>query len=107
MTPSTVKYLALVAMILAMAYAGLGDRYCSRCTYRFKCERSMHKRMILLFFFHVTTIGAHHCVGSVIGTMISCCCNNSSSALSLSRYANGIERGVLMQNGLASWVRDM
>ena len=101
------KYLALVAAISAMVSGGLGDMYCSHCTYRFKCERSTHIWMFSVFFFGVTTIGAHHSVAYVIGAMISCTCNSSSSALSLSRYANGIERGVLTQNGLGSSVREM
>ena len=62
-------------------------------------------QMFSVFFFGVTTIGAHHSVASIIGAIMFCCCNNSSSVLSLSQYANGIEHGVLMQNGLASSVR--
>ena len=67
---STVKYLALAAAILAMASAGVGDMYRSHCTYRFKCERSPQMRMFSVFFFGVTTMGAHHSIASVIGAIM-------------------------------------
>ena len=43
----------------------------------------------------------------MIGAMMFCLCNNSNSSLSLSQYMKGIERGVLMQNGFASFVNEM
>ena len=99
------KYLALAAAISAMASVGVGDMYCYHCMYQFKCERSTHMWMFSVFFFRVTTMGTHHSIASVIGAIMFCCCNSSSSVLSLSRYANDIEHGVLTQNGLASWDR--
>ena len=50
---------------------------------------------------------AHHSVTSVTGAMMFCCYRRSSSALSLSRKANGMERGVETQKGLASLVNEM
>ena len=64
-------------------------------------------RMLSEFFLGVTTIGAHHSVASVISVTMFCLCNNSSSALSLSRYMNGIERGVFTQKGLALSVSEI
>ena len=92
-----------------MACAGcrLGDMHRSCYTYRLKCERLTHIGMFLVFFFGIITIGAHHSVASMIDAMISGCCNSSSPVLSLSQYANGIERSVMTQNGLASLVKDM
>ena len=64
-------------------------------------------RILSVFFFGVTTMGAHHAVASVTGVMTFCDSNKSSSDFSLSRYAIGMERGVLMQNGFASVVKDI
>ena len=55
----------------------------------------------------MTTIGAHHSVGSVTGEITPCSCNRSNSAFSLSRKANGIARGVWTQNGWVSFVSVM
>ena len=52
-------------------------------------------------------MGAHHSVASATGAMMCCICSNSNSALSSSRWANGIDLGVLMQKGLASAVSKM
>lgn len=52
-------------------------------------------------------MGAQHSVASVTGAIIFSLSNTSSSVLSLSRYMNGIVRGVPTQKGLASAVSDM
>ena len=101
------KTFVLSAAMSATAWAGVGDSYLSHLTYLFKRERSTHIRMPSVSFLGVTTIGAHHSVGSVTGSMMPCVWSTISSALSLSRYANGTDRGVLMQKGLASSVSDM
>ena len=55
----------------------------------------------------MTTIDVHHSVGSVTRAVMPLLWSRSNSALSLSRYANGTDRGVSTQNGLASLVRAM
>ena len=91
----------------ATTCAGVSDWYRSWRTYRFRCERSTQRRILSVFFLGVTTIGADHSVGWVTGVMMPCACRCSSLALSLTQYAKGTERGVLMQNGLASEVSVM
>ena len=90
----SIKYCEASAAISAMASAGVGDMYCSCCTYRFKCERCTHMQMFSVFFFGITTMGAYHSVASIIGVILFCCCNSSSSVLSvlsLLQNANGIQ----------------
>ena len=65
-------------------FCKVGNIYHSCCTHRFKCKRSKHMWMFLVFFFEVTSIGAHHSVASMIGAIMFCCCNSYSSALCLS-----------------------
>ena len=88
-----VKIFALSAAMSATASAGVGDWYLSRLTYLFKRDRSTHIRMPSVSFFGVTTIGAHHSVGSVTGSMMPCVWSTVSIALCLSWYANATDRG--------------
>ena len=92
--PNLVKILALSAAMSAAAWEGVADWYLSRFTYLFRWERSTHILILLVPFFGVTTMGAHHSVGSVTGVMIPCSCNRSNSVFSLSQKANRIARGV-------------
>ena len=85
----------------------MADWYLSRFTNLFRRERSTHILIFSVPFLGVTTIGAHHSVGSVMGAITPCSCNRSNSAFSLSRKANGIVRGVWTQNGWASFVSAM
>ena len=64
-------------------------------------------RILSEFFLGVTTIGAHHVVGSVTGATTFCDLRRSSLAYNLSRYANGMVRGVCMQKGLAFGVKQI
>ena len=102
MASRTVKNLALVAEISATAWAGVDDWYCSHLTNRLRCERSTHILIQSVFFFGVTTIGAHHSVAAVTGAIMCWDSKRSSSTFNLSLYANGIDRGVLTWNGLTS-----
>ena len=104
---SLVNTLALCEAMSATASAGVEHWYLSRFTYLLRWERSTHILIFSVPFLGVTTIGAHHSVGAVTGAMMFCSCNRSSSALSLSRKAKGIVRGVLTQKGLASSVKAM
>jgi len=107
MASRTVKNFALLVAMSATASAGVNDWYLSRLTYLFKCDKSTHMWMRSEFFLGVTTMGAHQSVTSVTGVMMFCACSRSSSAASLSQYANGMDLGVVMQNGFASCVRCM
>ena len=81
---NTVKYFALACAISATAAAGVTEGYLSRFTYLFNLDRSTHMRIFSEFFFGVTTIGAHHSVGSVTGAMIPCWTRRSISYFNLS-----------------------
>ena len=70
-------------------------------------ERSTHILILSVSFLGVTTMGAHHSVGSVTGVMIPSSCRRSNSALSLSQKAKGTARGVLTLNGWASFISVM
>ena len=63
--------------------------------------------ILSVFFFGVTTIGAHQTVASVTVAVTFCAINKSSSDFSFSQYAMGIDRGVLIQNGRASGFKYM
>ena len=102
-----VKILAFSSAMSATASAGVADWYLSCFTNLFRRERSTHIRILSVPFLGVTTMGAHHSVGTVTGAMTPCSCSRSNSAFSLSRYANDIARGAWMQNGWASSVRAM
>ena len=107
MVSRTVKNLALVVAIFATAWAGVDDWCCTRLTNQLRCERSTHILIQSVFFFRVTTIGAHHSVAAVTGAIMCWNSKRSSSAFNLSLYVNGIDRGVLTRNGLTSSVREM
>ena len=51
-------------------------------------------------------IGAHHSVAAVTGAIMRWDSKRSSSAFNLSLHASGMDRGVLIQNGLTSSVRE-
>jgi len=70
MASKTVKSLPLVAAVSATARVGVDDWYCSWRIDLFRYEKSIHILMWSMSFFGVTTIGAHHSVASVTGTII-------------------------------------
>ena len=96
---------AFSAAMSATVWAGEGDWYRSRFTYRLRCDRSTHMRMSSVPFFGATTMGAHHSVGYDTGVIMPCSSKLWSSAFSFSLYAYGMVLGVLTQNGLASSMR--
>ena len=55
-----------------------------------------------MFFFRTTTMGEHHGVGIVTGTITPCACSLSSWAFNADRRGNGTRRGVLAQIGVVS-----
>ena len=100
-----VKTFAFSAAMSATVWAGVGDWYLPCFTNLFRWDTSMRILILSVPFLGVTTIGEHHSMVSLTGAMIPCSCESSSSTLSLSRKANGIVLGVLMQNGWASLVK--
>ena len=62
-----------------------------------------HSIRILSSFFGVTTIGAHHSVGSVTGAMMPWRVSRSISLFSLSLYANGTVWGVVTQRDMQNF----
>ena len=64
-----VKIFALSAAMSATVWAVVDDWYLLHLMYLFKRDRSTHIQMSSESFFGVTTIGAHHSVGSVTGEM--------------------------------------
>ena len=103
----TVKNLAFSAAMSATARAGGVVWYLSRFTYLFNWDRSTHKRYAFAVLLGVMTMGAHHSMASVTFSMIPCCSSNSNSDFNLSRYAKGMDLGVLTQKGTASSVSEM
>ena len=98
------NFVKILVFSSAMSAKASADWYLSRFTNLFRRERSTHIRILSVPFLGVTTMGAHHSVGTVTGVMTPCSCCRSNSAFSLSRYANGFARGAWMQNGWASSV---
>ena len=84
MESRTIKNLASVAAMSATAWAGVDDWYCSHLMNQLRCERSTRILMRSVFFFGVTTIGAHHSFAAVTVAIICWDSKRSSSAFDLS-----------------------
>ena len=104
---SLVKILAFSAEMFATAWAGVADWYLSRLTNLLGWEGSTHILIFSVPFLGVTTMGAHHSVGSVTGVMIPWSYRRPNSALSLSRKAKETACCVLTLNGWASSISVM
>ena len=73
----------------------------------FNCVKSTRSRTSSLDFFGTTTMGEHHCDGTVTGAIIPYAVRVSSCSLRGSLYAKGTRRGMFTQKGRApslSWI---
>ena len=73
--------MALACAMSVTVSAGVVEEHLSRRTNLFNLDRCMHIQILSELFFGVTTIGAHHSVGSVTGAMIPWLVSKSISFL--------------------------
>ena len=97
-----VNTLASADAILATDSDGVANWWRSLCTNLFRCVKSTQRHTSSVFFFRTTTMGEHHSVALVTGTITPCACSLSSWAYNADRCGNGTRRGVLTQIGVVS-----
>ena len=96
----TVKYLALLAVILATTSAGVGDWYCSLKTKQFSLDRSTHILILSVPFWGYYN-GCTPLCGFCYRSYNPLLLQQFELSLQLSLYAKGTIQGVFTQKGTA------
>ena len=97
-----VNTLASAEAKVATDFDGVADWCRSLCTNLSRCVKSTQGRTSSVLFFGTTTMGEHHVVGLVTGTITPWSYSLSSWAFSDESCGNGTRRGVLTQIGVGS-----